>query len=172
MQAIAAVASNRVIGNGGRLPWSIAADWRHFMQRTVNSALIMGRVSFEDMLNEPRWAADGRTYHVVSRERRFANLGPVSVHSSPMEALAAAKAEQRTVWVCGGANIYQQLLSECDRLWLTLVQKEFPGDTYFPQWKSEFPVCHELGAAEENGLKFAFTVWDKAAKLAANGQEA
>jgi dihydrofolate reductase len=164
VQAIAAVAANRVIGSGGRLPWSLAADWRHFMQRTEGGVLIMGRTSFEDMLNEPRWAMDGREYRVISRDMRFAEMGPVQVLSTPQAALASAIASAKPVWVCGGAAVYRELLTHCDRLWLTRVQADFEGDTYFPEWQATFSRCRELGSGEDNGLPFTFTVWDRLAK--------
>ncbi len=161
MQAIAAVALNGVMGRGGRLPWSIAEDWRHFMRRTEGGVLIMGRTSFEDMLNEPLWAADGREYRVISRDLRFAEMGPVEVLPSPQAALASAIQTGKPVWVCGGAAVYRDLMEHCERLWLTLVRTDFDGDTYFPDWRGDFPHCRELGKGRENGLEFIFTLWQR-----------
>jgi dihydrofolate reductase len=161
VQAIAAVASNGVIGQAGRLPWSIAADWQHFMRLTEGGVLIMGRTSFEDMLNEPLWAESEREYCVVSRDVRFAQKGPVKVLSSPQAALEAAMAIQKPVWICGGSGVYRQLMSACERLWLTLIKAEFNGDTFFPEWQTTFPHCRVIADGEENGLQFQFTVWSR-----------
>jgi dihydrofolate reductase len=126
---IAAVASNGVIGTGGKLPWAIAADMRRFRQLTMGHPVIMGRATFES-IGHP---LPGRANIVLSRQRHFAPTG-VEVAGDIATALALAKDEEE-VYVIGGAAVYEQFLPLADRLELTLVAAEPAGDAWFPRWE-------------------------------------
>lgn len=43
------------------------------------------------------------------------------------------------MWVCGGAKTYQLLLPFCDEVFVTHVIEEYDGDTFMPEFESEFP---------------------------------
>ncbi|TVP77028.1 MAG: dihydrofolate reductase [Puniceicoccaceae bacterium] len=159
--AIAAIAQNKVIGKDGRLPWSIEADWQRFLKLTEGGSLLMGRKSFEDMQREPKWRDDGRRYAVVSRDNALAEPGLVEVFPTAERALEESCRWGQTVWVCGGSGIYSALLPACDQLHLTLIERPFEGDTWFPEWRDLFPRRTASEALEENGLSFAFTVWER-----------
>ena len=150
-----------MIGRDGRLPWSIEEDWRRFLDLTKGGSLLMGRTSFEDMQREPTWRDGGRRYAVVSRDSSLAEEGLVEVFKSPEMALKEASEWGQTVWVCGGAGIYEALLPLCDQLHLTLIDRPFEGDTLFPEWREHFSRESARKPQEEDGLVFAFTVWER-----------
>jgi len=130
---VAAVAENGVIGRDGDLPWHYSEDLAHFKETTMGHPVIMGRRTFEgivDGLGEP---LPGRTNVVLTTRERAFPEGAVGVGSIG-EALDAALATGSDVaYVVGGATVYEQFLPDADRLVLTEVHDEYEGDTYFPE---------------------------------------
>lgn len=127
---VVAMADNRVIGHENRLPWHLPADLKHFKQITMGKPILMGRKTFES-IGRP---LPGRTNIVITRDESYTAEGCVVVHSIEA-ALKAADSEE--VMVIGGAEFYQQALPHADTLYLTLVEGEFEGDTFFPELDDE-----------------------------------
>ncbi|MFZ9682119.1 MAG: dihydrofolate reductase [Cephaloticoccus sp.] len=128
---IVACAENRVIGRQGRLPWSIPEDLAHFHRLTAGQVVVLGRVCYETW---PQVRADGRRPVVISRQTELAQPG-VQVVPSVAAALALAQALPGEIMICGGQRIYEETLPYADRIYLTLVHAEVPGDTWFPEWR-------------------------------------
>lgn len=126
---IAAMAANRVIGAGNKMPWHLPADLQHFKQLTLGKPVLMGRKTFESIGCKP---LPGRVNIVITRNKNFAANGALlagDLHS------ALALAEQHAldeIMIMGGANIYEQALPLADRLYLTFIQLNTPGDAFFP----------------------------------------
>lgn len=130
MSLIAAMAANRVIGRDNRLPWHLPADLKRFKRLTMGHTLIMGRKTFES-IGRP---LPGRSTVVVTRQAGYAPPG-VQVAHSMREALdLAAPADDEEVFIAGGAELFRETLPLADRLHLTLIEKEFEGDTFFPDF--------------------------------------
>lgn len=125
---VAAVARNGVIGRGGALPWRLRSDLRHFRRLTTGHAVLMGRKTWESL---GRPLPDRRNI-VVSRDPSFTAPG-AEVYPS-LDAARAALADEPVVFVIGGAQLYRQTLPFADRLVLTEVDAEPPGDAFFPEW--------------------------------------
>lgn len=135
-KAIAAMSLNRVIGAGNKIPWHLPEDFKFFKQRTMGHVLVMGRKTFES-IGKP---LPGRETIVLSRSgwshpgaRTVANLDEV-----------ASLAAGRTVFICGGAEIYRQALPLCAELYLTLVKREVEGDAFFPPFEAQFELAEEI----------------------------
>ncbi|HZV81739.1 MAG TPA: dihydrofolate reductase, partial [Geobacteraceae bacterium] len=123
----AAMASNGVIGRDGGLPWHIPTDLRHFRDLTVGHTVIMGRKTFQS-IGRP---LPERVTIVITRQAEFTAAG-VTVAGSLQAALASAAGESE-VFICGGGEIYRQALPLADRIYLTLLDRPFAGDTFFPE---------------------------------------
>ena len=124
---IAAMAANRVIGRGNRLPWVLPEDLQYFKRMTFGHYLIMGRKTYES-IGRP---LPGRTTIIISRKTDYAPAGCL-VANSLEEALAKAAGQQR-VFVVGGADVYRQALPLAHVLLLTEIATEVEGDAWFPQ---------------------------------------
>jgi dihydrofolate reductase len=146
-KAIAAMSLNRVIGAGNRIPWHLPEDFKWFKQMTTGHIVVMGRRTFES-IGRP---LPDRTTVVLSRSafshpgvhviRRLTDLlNPPDV---PIPGLTAAVAT-REVFVCGGAQIYEQALPFCSDLFLTLVKCTIEGDTFFPPFEHAFELIEEI----------------------------
>lgn len=128
LSIIAALGRDRVIGIENRLPWHLPADLRHFKRLTLGKPVLMGRKTHES-IGRP---LPGRLNIVLSRDPAFRPAGCVVVDSVAAARAAAAGAEE--LMVMGGAGLYEQLLAVADRLYLTLIDAEFTGDAYFPDY--------------------------------------
>lgn len=128
---IVACAANRVIGRERRLPFDIPEDKTWFHEKTSGTTVVLGRICYETW---PRVRQDGRVPVVISSNRALAQPG-VHVVPDVASALAVAQSLSNEIMVCGGQRIYEETLPICDRLLLTLVDAEVPGDTWFPEWR-------------------------------------
>ncbi|ADB60566.1 Dihydrofolate reductase [Haloterrigena turkmenica DSM 5511] len=137
---IVAVADNGVIGKDGDMPWHIPADLKHFKETTMDHPIIMGRVTYEGILEALGEPLPGRTTVVLTSRDLETPENAVTARSLE-EALEAAETAARErhdaadrIFVAGGATVYEQFLSALDRLIVTEVHEEPDGDTYFPDW--------------------------------------
>ena len=126
-KAIAAMSENRVIGAGNKIPWHLPEDFRWFKERTTGQVIVMGRKTFESIGR----ALPNRETVVLSRAG-FAHPGVRTVGS--LAEIDPAR-EAREVFICGGAQIYEQALPLCSDLFLTVVQREVEGDAFFPKFE-------------------------------------
>lgn len=125
-RAIAAVAENGVIGCEGTLPWNLPEDLAWFRAQTLGQVIVVGRKTFQSF----RKPLPQRHTVVLSLTLEPSNSYEV-VRSA--EAVVGYKTD-KTIWICGGAAIYETFLPVCTELILTHVHKEVEGDTYFPKF--------------------------------------
>jgi dihydrofolate reductase len=150
---VVAMDRNRLIGRNQQLPWHLPADLRHFKEITMGKPILMGRKTWES-IGRP---LPGRTNVVVTASADFQAPGCIVTHS--IEEALAAVGEDKEVMVIGGAHLYRQLLPRADRIYLTLVDHAFAGDTWFPElderdWKE---CCrHDHDRDQKNPYRYSF----------------
>ena len=150
---IVAASTNNVIGANGDLPWRLSDDLKRFKATTMGKPIIMGRLTWES-IGRP---LPGRQNIVITRQPGYSAEG-CDVVASVDEALEAAGAVPE-VMVIGGGDIYRQLLPRASRIYLTRVDAEIDGDTFFPEldesnWEIVASEAHE--ADEKNAHAFTF----------------
>jgi dihydrofolate reductase len=135
-KAIAAMSENRVIGQGNKIPWHLPEDFKWFKKMTTGQIIVMGRRTFES-IGKP---LPNRETVVLSRGqfqfpgvRVIANLAMIDPPN-----------ESREIFICGGAQIYQEALPLCSDLYLTLVKRVVEGDTFFPKFEDAFELAEEI----------------------------
>lgn len=149
---IAAIGKNRELGKDNKLLWHISDDFKRFKKLTSGHVVIMGRKTFES-IGKPLL---NRINIVVTRNRSWTPLGCTVCYSMD-EALRQAQGKPlKEVFIIGGAEIYKQGLKYTDKLYLTLVDKEYPeADAFFPDYcefkKITFEENHISG-----DIKFKF----------------
>lgn len=160
VSAIAAVARNGVIGLNDTIPWYLPADLQYFKKTTLDHHIIMGRKCLLS-LGRP---LPKRTNVVVTRNPFFVATGCLVVHSVE-EALELALANGETeAFIIGGGEIYAQSMDLWDKLYLTRVELEPPGDTFFPavdpaDWNLVWEEMH--GPDDKNEAVFAFQIFER-----------
>ena len=135
-KAIAAMSLNRVIGAGNKIPWHLPDDFKWFKRMTIGNVVVMGRKTFES-IGKP---LPNRDTIVLSRSK-FSHPEVRVVRS--LNELASHVAG-REVFICGGAQIYEQALPHCSDLYLTLVKREVEGDAFFPRFEDAFELVETL----------------------------
>jgi dihydrofolate reductase len=155
---IVARARNGVIGRGGKLPWHIPADHKRFKALTMGSVMVMGRKTFDSLPG----VLPGRRHIVLTRDQEWSADGAEVAHGID-EALQLAGDER--VSVIGGAEIFAMFLPIADRVELTEVLDDVPGDTILADLR-ESGGWRETGREEhpaENGRPaFRFVTLDRA----------
>jgi dihydrofolate reductase len=148
-RAIAAMAENRVIGNQNTIPWHLPEDFKWFKNTTMGATLLMGRKTFES-IGRP---LPGRQTIILSRSQ-FSIPNTVTVQTiDSIEAVATSD----TIWVAGGAEIYQLMLPKCSDLYITRVHQKPDGDTFFPKFEDSFTLDTVL----ESNTQFSIEHWKK-----------
>ena len=137
LSLIVAVADNNVIGKDNKMPWHISEDFKHFKEITMGKPCIMGRKTYESILDQLGKPLPNRTSIVVSRSG-YEHEGAVSTGSLE-EAVDLAKAyiseaNDNEIMVIGGAQIYKLALPIANRIYLTRVHQEPEGDAFFPEF--------------------------------------
>jgi dihydrofolate reductase len=171
-QAIAAMSLNRVIGADGKIPWHLPEDFKWFKKMTLGNVVVMGRKTFES-LGRPlpsrknmiltrhpqrlikthpeifgqyhewrggRYLKRAYQFHFTNLEKNqrteiliFNSLDRLNPEEFPNE-----------IFICGGAQIYEQALPRCSDLYLTLVKREVEGDAFFPPFEEKFVLAEEI----------------------------
>jgi len=171
-QAIAAMSLNRVIGADGKIPWHLPEDFQWFKKMTMGHIIVMGRKTFES-LGQPllsrknmiltrhpqrlikshpeifgqyhewrggRYLKRAYQFHFTKLEKNqqteiliFNSLDRLNPEEFPND-----------IFICGGAQIYEQALPRCSDLYLTLVKREAPGDAFFPPFEEKFVLVEEI----------------------------
>lgn len=156
---IVAIAQNGTIGDKNSLLWHIKEDMRFFRTTTSGHAVIMGRKTFESLGSKP---LPKRKNIVITRADRSFE-GAFTAHSL-QEAIAMAEGDEE-IFIIGGAQIYAEALSVADRMYITRVERDYEGDTSFPEidyskWRLVSEERYERG--EELDAPFAFLCYDRA----------
>jgi dihydrofolate reductase len=141
MRAIAAMASNRVIGKDGKLPWHIKGDLKFFKKMTEGCICVVGRKTYDTLPHLPN-----RKFVVESTQVGRYELGIdpktkneiCGVNLDPTGRYLPVYSGREDAWVIGGATIYKNLLPFCTDLYLTRIFKSYEGDTFFPSFEHQF----------------------------------
>ncbi|WP_078380282.1 dihydrofolate reductase [Sutcliffiella halmapala] len=155
---IVATDKNGLIGKDNDMPWRLPADLAYFKQVTTGSTVIMGRNTFES-IGKP---LPNRKNIILSRDSNLQIEGCETL-SSITEVEKMAKLDEE-IFIVGGANIYKQLLPITETLYLTFIDEEFEGDTFFPkidtkEWEL---ISNEKGVKDEkNPYDYYFKVYKR-----------
>ena len=154
---IAAMDRNRVIGLEGDLPWHLPNDLKWFKRCTLGKPVLMGRRTWES-IGRP---LPERRNIVLTTNAEFTAEGATVVHSLEQALDAAGDAEE--VMVIGGGVLFAETITFASRLYLTVVDGEFSGDTWFPffasdDWQETFCEHHEPD--EKNPYPYTFLIWE------------
>ncbi|MFN0019095.1 MAG: dihydrofolate reductase [Pirellulaceae bacterium] len=172
LSIIVAMARNRVIGRDDTLPWRLSADLKRFKSLTMGHHLIMGRKTFESL---PR-LLPGRTSLVISRTQEPGSRGHSSkaeraggsdmplnygklIFTQSLEGALTLAAGDPEVFVIGGAQIYELALPRADRLYVTHVEADVAGDTFFPiydeaEWRRVEETVHAADTKNEHPHRY------------------
>ncbi|MCA9354629.1 MAG: dihydrofolate reductase [Candidatus Kaiserbacteria bacterium] len=145
---------DRAIGYQNQLLWHVPADLKRFKTLTMGHPIIMGRKTFESILEILGKPLPGRTNIVITRDTDYHYEGAKVAHSLE-EAIEVAQSENPTeIHIGGGAQLYEQALPLTSRLHITWYLDEKEGDAFFPAFEDEFEIDTEHPAQEFEGVAY------------------
>lgn len=148
---------NHVMGLKNDLPWHIPEDLAYFKEKTMGKAMVMGRKTYES-IGRP---LPGRQSIILTRNKDFTAEGTLVVHELT-EAIERAEEYAEEVMIIGGAEIFSMTLDIADRLYITLIESEYEGDTFFPSYGPEWELVSKTEEmTSKNGTVFSYLVYDK-----------
>ena len=165
LHIVVAISSNRVIGKEGGIPWYLPEDLRMFKELTLNHPVLMGRKTFFSIISQLGKPLPQRYNLVLTKDKNVKNdidrdYSEVEVFSCFEEAIMWAKQEDfEKIFVIGGEKIYRESLPSCEEIFLTEVDANFDGDTFFPEieWDNWIAIeKREWALAKSHGLRYRF----------------
>jgi dihydrofolate reductase len=156
LSIIFARSSNHCIGHQGKVPWVLPDEYQHFDQTTADTAIIMGRRTYEDHCCE----IPGRLNIVISRQPNYPTASGVLLTDSLTSAISLATAHHyRQCFVIGGSNLIVAALGQATDVFETIVDTQLGGDTYVPVLNfAAFNSSRILEHAIDQDHKLAFLI--------------
>lgn len=158
LSIIVAESENHVIGKDNQLVWHLPADTSYFKKTTLNHTVIMGRKTFDSM-GKP---LPNRRNLVISRNSKL-SIPNVEVFNSLEEALKVCPPNEES-FIIGGGELYKEGILIADRIYLTKVNANLVGDSYFPEIpKDQWVIIHEEPrmADDKNPYNFTFLIYQR-----------
>lgn len=147
---------NRVIGYENKMPWHLPGELQYFKEQTMGKPMIMGRKTF-DSIGRP---LPGRRNIVITRNENYQSDG-IEVAKSLEEALKLAGNEEE-VMIIGGEQIFKLALPIADRLYITHIEHDFNGDTFFPTYGNEWILISKSEPIEiPDGYSYTYCIYEK-----------
>jgi len=125
---IVAVAKNNVIGKDNKIPWYIPDDFKHFKELTISHPIIMGKNTYLSLPKRP--LVDRENIVLTFEDDAFDEQG-ITIMYSLKDALVYT--EGKDVYIIGGASVYKQAIELATKIEITRIEKEYDGDTFFPE---------------------------------------
>jgi dihydrofolate reductase len=154
IKIIVTISKNRVIVNNNQLTCSLPADLRKFKKITTNNSIVMDRKTYESIGN----SLPNRRKIIITRDNNYKADGCEIVNSIE-EALMLCNND---CFIIGGGEIYKQSIDIADKIYLTFINKEFEGDTFFPEIGDEWiKVSREDHESDDKNNKYSFIEYEK-----------
>lgn len=154
VSAIAAIGKGRVLGKENKLLWHIPEDLKRFKEITRGHPVIMGRKTFESIVGYTGRPLPERTNIVVTRDENWHYEGVIAARSIEEAIEQGKRKDSEKIFIIGGAQIYAAALPFTDKLYLTLIDAEAEGDSFFPSYEHDFTKVVFEEAHESNGLRY------------------
>ncbi|MEN9389977.1 MAG: hypothetical protein RLZZ283_77 [Candidatus Parcubacteria bacterium] len=152
----------RALGMNGKLLWHIPDDMKRFKTLTMGHPVILGRKTFESILEYLKKPLPGRTNIVITRDTNYAAPeGVIVVHSLDEALEKAREIDQEEIHIGGGAQLYAEALPRVDRLELTLIDDEREADSFFPEYEHLFTKKISEEKHEHNGLTYSWVTLER-----------
>ena len=155
---VVAMATNRVIGAGGGIPWHLPRELKLFKEITMGHHIVMGRKTYASINR----LLPGRTTVIVTRDRTYKVPGAIITHSID-DAIEAARGDDE-IMVIGGADIFREALPRASRIYLTIVEASPEGDVLMPDidmsaWRET--SSERFPPDDKHAFAFTFHVYDR-----------
>lgn len=150
---IVAFAKNQVIGSNGCIPWRIKGEQKRFKELTTNNVVIMGRRSYEE-IGKP---LPNRTTIVISNTKNFDEENCITAKTLTQ---AIELAGTKDIYISGGARLYEEALPLVEKMYITEIECDIEGDTYFPAFE-ESQFTKEINERYEGEIPYTYVTYTR-----------
>lgn len=150
---VVAYANKQVIGNNGCIPWKIPGEQKRFKELTTGNVVVMGRRSYEE-IGKP---LPNRTTIVVSKTKEFKGENCYTVNSF-QEAIELAG--DRDIFVSGGARLYEEAIPLVDKMYITEINAEIIGDTFFPKFQKKL-FTKRIEKVVNGDIPYSYVIYER-----------
>lgn len=154
IKAMAAFDDKNGLATDAGIPWDLPSDREYVHRKIFGTPVLMGYRTYQERKG-PR--KDGQSFVVVRPGTKLQD-GFIPVENLD-SFLAGYKDTTETVWIMGGAKVYEHTLNQIQELYVTRVQGDFNCTKFFPRFEDQFTKVQERPKIEENGLKFHYEIW-------------
>ncbi|MCI9366526.1 MAG: dihydrofolate reductase [Clostridia bacterium] len=164
LSIIVAIAKNNVIGKDNKLIWHLPEDLKRFKELTIGKTIIMGRKTFESLGR----VLPNRKHIVLTQNREFKYDNPQVEVINDIEEIKQYIEDKEENFVIGGATIYKMLMPYTNKMYITKIDKEFLGDTFFPEInKEEWKLAEEKKGItdEKNPYRYEYITYVRTNKI-------
>jgi len=151
---IAAIDIHRGIANNEGIPWKLPLDSRYFREQIKGSTVIMGKHVYDELVHP----FEGCNNFVLTHQGTNLREGFSVIHNFSS---FIQEHSNETIWVLGGAQLYEQALPFADQLFLTQLDTDFSCTKFFPIFNNNFILLSETPKQKENNISFSFQIWRK-----------
>lgn len=158
LSILVAFDKNKLIGGNNSIVWKLPADMKRVRLLTTGNTIIMGENTYHS-IGKP---LPNRKNVILSDNPSFVVEGAIVVHSKE-EALEVCK-DDKEVFVFGGASVYKLFLEDVTRMYITYIDHEFEGDTYFPKFNLtnwQLKYCSKGRQDDRNVLKYWYSILER-----------
>jgi dihydrofolate reductase len=136
---VVAVSKNNVIGKDNQLLWKLSDDLKRFKKLTTNHCIVMGRKTYDSIGK----ALPNRTNIIITKNKNFHVDDAIVLHNI-QDVIEYAKSKNETeLFIIGGGEIYKQALEITNKIYLTKIDVDIDGDTFFHYNTQEWRICYE-----------------------------
>lgn len=159
LSIIVAKSKNNAIGKDNKLPWKITDDLKRFKMLTTGHTIIMGRKTFESL----GIILPNRFHVVLTRDENYKIENENVKVINDISEIDVYTRDNNESFVIGGAQIYATLISKCQKLYITQIDKDFLGDSYFPKIKEEeWELIEKIkGPKDENDFEYEYITYQR-----------
>lgn len=157
---IVAIGKNNVIGLNNELPWKLSGDLKYFAKITTGKSVLMGKNTFQSIINRLGKPLPNRKNYVLSST--LTSIDNIEIVTDLQKFIADHKDEE--IYAIGGASVYQAVLPNTYKMYITEVDYAGPGDTFFPtfnrdEWKLVSEEKHD--ADDKNEYNYTFKTYER-----------
>jgi len=149
---IVAKSKNNVIGSNGSIPWNIPKDLKYFKELTEGNTVIMGRKTYESLPKDKK-PLPNRINIVITRDINFTANGCIVLGS--LEEAILKIDNRKDTFIIGGGEIYKQAINFVDKIYITEINDEYEGDTYFPEISDKWNLVDVEESKECNFMTYS-----------------
>lgn len=159
LSIIVAKAKNNVIGKDNKMIWHIPDDMKRFKKLTMNHTIIMGKNTFESLGR----VLPKRFHVVLTRNKNYKINNKNVLVIKNISELKKYINDENENFVIGGASIYKQLINKCEKLYVTQIDKDFDGDTFFPEIDNKkFKIVEKnRGPKDDNNFEYYYVTYER-----------